>query len=130
MTKLFQYMGLCALLGLAACATSRGNAPTSDGAPKATISGVQARKLVQEGGGLVDVRSADEYEQGHIEGAVNIPVDELPARLGELDDSTGPLILYCRTGGRAHKAAGVLQSHGYTDVHELGAMSNWPAEQR
>lgn len=127
MTKLFQCVGMFAFLELAACATSgpRGNAAV-DAAPEPTISGVQAQKLVQDGARLVDVRSAEEYEQGHIDGAANVPIDELPARASELGNNATPVILYCRSGRRAHKAAVVLRDQGFTNVHELGAMSNWP----
>ena len=52
---------------------------------------------------IVDVRSVEEYESGHVPGAVNIPHKELPDRLGEVDTSEG-VVLYCMVGPRARKA--------------------------
>ena len=54
-----------------------------------------ARRLVGEGARLVDVRSAGEFASGHLEGAVNIPVESLSTRIAELGDKDRPTILYC-----------------------------------
>src|ERR1700690_281723 len=86
--------------------------------------GPTAKQLVSNGARLIDVRSADEYAQSHIEGAENFPVDGIEASdLGPKDRS---LVVYCGSGKRAARAAGTLRSKGYTHVYELGAMSNWP----
>ena len=90
-----------------------------------SISGAQARQLVSEGALLVDVRSPKEFSAGHIEGAINIPVGELPERLPELGDKHEPIVLYCRSGARSGRALSLLQSQGFTSVSNLGAMSRW-----
>ena len=83
--------------------------------------------LVEEGGQLIDVRTPGEFATGHIKGAVNIPLNTLSDRLGELDKSTG-VVLYCRSGQRSGNAARVLEAAGFQNVHNLGAMSRWPAK--
>lgn len=90
-----------------------------------TISGAEARQLVDQGARLVDVRSPEEYAAGHIDGAVNIPVGEIEARSGELGDKNGAIVLYCRSGARSARAKAALRSAGFTAVRNLGAMSSW-----
>lgn len=76
---------------------------------------------------LLDVRSPEEYEAGHLAGAVNVPVDEVGARLDELGARDRPVIVYCRSGRRSARAAAALREAGFTQVHDLGGMSNGPA---
>jgi phage shock protein E len=85
----------------------------------------EAHRLVERGALLVDVRSPDEFAAGHLPNAVNVPVGELDARLGELGPKDRPLVLYCRSGNRSARAAGTLTRAGFTGVHNLGAMSRW-----
>jgi phage shock protein E len=89
------------------------------------VSSEQARALVSEGAYLLDVRTPGEFGGGHIEGAVNIPVAELSARLAELPPKETPIVVYCRSGQRSGRAAKILQSAGHTQVHDLGGMSRW-----
>jgi phage shock protein E len=89
------------------------------------ISGGAARKLVQSGARLVDVRSPDEFAAGHIPGAINIPVQQLEARMHELEPKDGTVVLYCRSGRRSGDAARKLKGAGFVLVHDLGAMSRW-----
>jgi phage shock protein E len=94
-------------------------------APRAgQLTGAEARKLVAAGAVLVDVRTAGEFAAGHIEGAVNVPVQELDARSNELPRDRA-LVVYCRSGNRSGTAARALKSAGFTDIHDLGAMSRW-----
>lgn len=78
---------------------------------------------------ILDVRSADEFASGHVPGAINIPVNELASRLGELRTSANQqVVVYCERGGRAGKAASVLLSAGISGVRHLdGDMSAWRA---
>ncbi|NNK49395.1 MAG: rhodanese-like domain-containing protein [Gemmatimonadetes bacterium] len=78
---------------------------------------------------ILDVRSPKEYAEGHIPGAVNIPYDQLPDRIGELDEyrETG-LVVYCRTGRRAGIAEETLDQAGFGLVWDLqGHMVAWQA---
>ena len=88
-----------------------------------TVTGTQAHELVSAGATLVDVRSDGEWQSGHLEGAVHIPVNEIAARMSELPQGH-PVVVYCASGMRSAQAAGVLRSAGY-EVRDLGAMSNW-----
>jgi phage shock protein E len=89
------------------------------------ISGAEARLFVAGGARLVDVRTPEEFAQGHIAGAVNIPVEDLDRRMGELGSKAKSLVVYCRSGSRSGSAARMLASAGYGAVHDLGAMSRW-----
>jgi rhodanese-related sulfurtransferase len=89
------------------------------------VSPDEARRLVQSGALLVDVRSREEYGAGHVPGAINLPVQELPRRMAELPRDK-PLVLYCRSGHRSGRATDMLRQAGYSGVHNLGAMGRWP----
>lgn len=75
---------------------------------------------------LVDVRTPEEFATGHIAGAVNIPLDTLESRLGEVPKDT-PIVLYCRTGNRSAQAADLLEGAGYSDIRDLGGILDWTA---
>lgn len=109
--------------GTPAAAENTG-APAAAPAP-GRVNGQQARQLVTEGARVIDVRSPEEFASGHIEGAVNIPVDALSSRLGELGAKDGALVVYCRSGSRSSAAMRSLQSSGFTRVYDLGPMSAW-----
>ena len=68
---------------------------------------------------LLDTRTAEEYEQGHISGFLNIPVDELRERLGELDP-TKPVYVICQSGLRSYIASRILEGNGYTAYNFSG----------
>lgn len=78
---------------------------------------------------VLDVRTAEDFvgEQGHINSAANIPVEELPQRLDELSDRLEKTIaIVCRTDRRSSKAAQILARNGYADVHVVkGGMTSW-----
>ena len=70
------------------------------------------------GATLVDVRTADEYALGHLDGAVNVPLDDLRERLGEIP-ADRPVVVYCGVGLRGYLASIILKANGYTDVRNL-----------
>ena len=92
---------------------------------RGNISGADARALVGAGAALVDVRSRDEFAAGHIEGARNISLDELPGRLAEVGARDKPVVVYCASGMRSAAAAASLKQSGFTQVYDLGAKSRW-----
>ena len=92
---------------------------------RGSISGAVAKQLVEDGARLVDVRSPAEYASGHIPGAINIPVQELSDRIGELAPNDKPIVLYCQSGMRSASAVRFLKAAGYERVHNLGAMRSW-----
>jgi rhodanese-related sulfurtransferase len=67
---------------------------------------------------LVDVREVEEFEQGHIPGAVNIPLNDVPARINEITTEK-PVVLVCSRGSRSGMAAEFLEGHGYRDLYNL-----------
>ena len=74
---------------------------------------------------FLDVRELDEYEQGMIPGAVNIPVGQLPDRTDELDPRR-PTVVYCAGGYRSSVAASLLRQRGFADVSDvLGGYGAW-----
>ncbi len=79
---------------------------------------------------ILDVRTREEFNQGHIPGAVNISHDELSSRLSELDSAPDrPIVVYCASGRRAGVAASLLVEAGYTRVlHLEGDMNAWHAK--
>jgi phage shock protein E len=85
----------------------------------------EARALVANGAMLLDVRTPGEFAAGHIEGARNIPVDQLSARIAEVGPKETPVVVYCRSGARSGRAAALLRSAGFTRVEDVGAMSRW-----
>jgi rhodanese-related sulfurtransferase len=89
------------------------------------VPGSEARQLVADGAMLIDVRSEGEYADGGIEGSINIPIQELAGRLDQLGDKGGTIVVYCQSGGRSAMAKRLLESNGFTDVHDLGRMRDW-----
>jgi len=78
---------------------------------------------------ILDVRSAEEYAEGHVPGAINIPYDQLSSRLAEISSHKNKeVVLYCRSGKRAGIAANILQSAGFSKLLHLdGDMNGWAA---
>jgi phage shock protein E len=77
----------------------------------------QAWPMIEQGALLIDVRTTEEFEQGHVEGALNIPyqeIDKLMSAIGT--DKTRPVVVYCRSGNRSGKAKVVLETKGYTNI--------------
>ena len=83
----------------------------------------KARRLMVGGGSIVDVRTREEFASDHIPGAINIPLDELPARIErEKPDKNQPLLLHCLSGGRSGLATRILRQKGYRQVYNLGSL--------
>lgn len=76
---------------------------------------------------IVDVRTKEEYDSGHVENAILLPLQsigkEAPA---ELPDKDATILLYCRSGNRSGQAAQKLLELGYKNIYDFGAVSNWP----
>lgn len=72
---------------------------------------------------LLDVRTAEEFAQGRIPGARNIPLQRLEAVDSVIDSKDTPLFVYCLSGARSRQAAGLLKSKGYTNVQNIGGIS-------
>ena len=75
------------------------------------------------GAALVDVRERDEYAEGHIEDAINLPLSEIGTAGAVLKEKEQPLFLYCLGGARSGQAASALKRQGYTNVKNIGGIS-------
>ena len=105
----------------------------SDGgsATYAQISGAEAKALMDSESGyiIIDARTQEEYNQGHIAGAVMIPEYEIADRAeNELPDKDQLILVYCRSGRRSKIAAEELVKLGYTNVKEFGGIIDWEYE--
>jgi rhodanese-related sulfurtransferase len=94
----------------------------SDGPPE--VSREQAKKLLEDGAQLIDVRADHEWEMGRIEGAKHLPLAELSERVGEIDKDR-PVVLYCRGGNRSTMATEVLAAEGYDAVKLSEGIVGW-----
>lgn len=73
---------------------------------------------------VIDVRGSEEFASGHLLGAVNVPVQELEARLEELGPKDRPVAVYCRSGRRSAAATDLLRAAGFASVTDLGGLSD------
>ena len=95
------------------------------------ISGAEAKALMDSESGyiIIDARTQEEYDQGHIPGAVLIPEYEIADRAEkELPDKDQLILVYCRSGRRSKIAAEELVKLGYTNVKEFGGIIDWEYE--
>lgn len=77
-----------------------------------------------DGAVLLDVRTAEEYRDGHIDGSVNIPLDRISSVENTVKDKSTPLYVYCLSGGRSGQAVSYLKQIGYTNAKSIGGISN------
>jgi len=87
-------------------------------------------QLMMEGAVVIlDVRTQQEYDEGHIPDAVLLPDFEISERAGIiLDDKTVTILVYCRSGRRSESAARELIEMGYLKVYDFGGILDWPGE--
>jgi len=78
---------------------------------------------------ILDVRRRDEYAEGHIPGAINVPNEEIGTKeISELPDKSQLILVYCRSGRRSKEAAEKLAALGYTSIVEFGGILDWKGE--
>ena len=91
----------------------------------------EAVTMMQEESGyiILDVRTAEEYSEKHIPGAINIPNETIGADdIPELPDKDQLILIYCRSGNRSKQAADKLVKLGYTNIVEFGGINDWTGE--
>ena len=113
---------------LTACGQDKEN---DQGAVYLNITAEEAKQIMdsEEGYIILDVRTQEEYDQGHIPGAIPIPDTEINAKAEEvLTDKEQLLLVYCRSGRRSKLAAEALVELGYTNIKEFGGIIDWPYE--
>lgn len=92
------------------------------------VSREEARKLIDEGAQLIDVRADHEWEAGRIAGAEHVPLPDLPQRIGELDQDR-PVVVYCRGGNRSSMATAALADAGFDAVKLSDGIVGWSEEE-
>jgi len=80
-------------------------------------------QLLRDGAVIIDVRSQDEFRNGHIPGSRNIPLNELPGKMNQLDKSK-TIITCCASGMRSSSAKGILKSNGFQHVQNGGGWTS------
>ena len=79
---------------------------------------------------ILDVREQDEYDSGHIPGAVLLPVGTIDEETAAevIPDKDSTVLVYCRSGNRSKTASSALAELGYTNIYEFGGINTWPYE--
>ena len=118
---------------LSGCALSKAKADTAEDMPdKAAyqkISAEEAYEMMISQEIVVDVRTREEYDGGHIENAVLVPNESIGSEMPEaLPDKEATLLVYCRSGRRSKDAAQKLLALGYQSVYDFGGVIDWPYE--
>ena len=119
---------LLAVMMLTACGQDKEN---GQGAVYVNITAEKAKEIMdtEEGYIILDVREQDEYDAGHIPGAILIPYTQIEEKVDEmLPDKDQLILVYCRSGRRSKIAAEALAELGYTNIKEFGGIIDWPYE--
>lgn len=117
------------VLMLAACGTDISE--RDEGDSYMNITAQEAKEIMDTESDYVilDVRTQEEYDEGHIKDAILIPDYEIADRAeSELNDKEQLILVYCRSGRRSKNAAKQLSDMGYTNVKEFGGIIDWPYE--
>lgn len=117
-----------AVMMLTACGQDKEN---DQGAVYMNITAEEAKQIMDTEAGyiILDVREQEEYDAGHIPGAILIPYTMIEEKANELLQEKDQLILvYCRSGRRSKIAAEALVELGYTNIKEFGGIIDWPYE--
>lgn len=96
-----------------------------------TISSTEAQQMIEDNKDalILDVRTAAEYESGHIPNAVNLSNEDIQAgKVDSLKDKSQLIMVYCRSGNRSRQAAQKLAELGYTNVVDFGGIQSWQGE--
>ena len=116
---------LMALLLLAGCGAQ------SEESTYRQVTAEEAAAMMKEASGylILDVRTAEEYSEKHIPGAINIPNETIGTEdIPELPDKEQLILIYCRSGNRSKQASEKLVKLGYTNVVEFGGINGWTGE--
>ena len=117
-----------AVMLLTACGQDKEN---DQGAVYMNITAEEAKQIMdsEEGYIILDVRTQEEYDEGHIPGAIVISHEEIEEKAEEvLTDKDQLILVYCRSGRRSKLAAEALVELGYTNIKEFGGIIDWPYE--
>lgn len=96
-----------------------------------TISSKEAQQMIEDNKDalILDVRTAAEYESGHIPNAINLSNEDIQAgKVDSLKDKSQLIMVYCRSGNRSRQAAQKLAELGYTNVVDFGGIQSWQGD--
>lgn len=96
-----------------------------------TIDANKAKEMLEQQEDIIilDVRTKEEFEEGHIQGSILIPDYEIEEKAEQvLTDPSATILVYCRSGRRSAEAAKTLAKLGYTDIYDFGGIIDWPYE--
>ncbi|GAB3042070.1 rhodanese-like domain-containing protein [Spirosoma pulveris] len=82
------------------------------------------QEILSQGAVVLDVRSTGEFASGHANGAVNIPLDQIDARITQIKSYTKPIVVCCASGVRSARAKSLMAGHGVMNVHDAGSWRN------
>ena len=119
---------LLAVMMLTACGQDKEN---DQGAVYVNITAEEAKQIMdsEEGYIILDARTQEEYDEGHIPGAIVISHEEIAEKAEDvLTDKDQLILVYCRSGRRSKIAAEALLELGYTNIKEFGGIIDWPYE--
>jgi phage shock protein E len=111
------------VLGLVGCASAAPQVTIAHPSPQEVYDRLQAGDDFI----LLDVRTPEEWDQGHIEGATLISLQELEARAASELPKDAEIVVYCRSGNRSAQAAEYLAGAGYTHIGDMGGIQDWVA---
>lgn len=126
---------VCLAIAAAGCAGAA-KAPGADLSAEAArpgyarISAQEAKQMMDDNKNavVVDVRTAEEYNERHIPGAISIPLDEIDKQQFRALSPDDVILVYCRSGSRSKRAAEKLAAAGYKNVFDFGGVNDWPYE--
>ncbi|WLR51360.1 rhodanese-like domain-containing protein [Bacillus tianshenii] len=129
MKRTIQLLSLIgSLLIIAACGNSTTNNEGTDKGYTEIEATDEVKSLMDEGVQVIDVRTSEEFAEGHIPGATLIPLDELSDRTGELEKDK-KYIIVCRSGNRSTQASEILVKEGFSNIYNFtGGMNGWEGE--
>lgn len=106
------------------------SAPQADEKSRSLISGEEAKRRLEANPDaiLLDVRTQEEYDGGHIPGAVCFPNEDILPELPLPFEKDAEILVYCHSGRRSAEAAEKLKRMGYTNVADFGGIQDWPYE--
>lgn len=115
-------------IALTACSSSEPPSPPPASTP-VRKDPAAARALIEAGATVIDVRSPEEFADGHLAKAVNVPVAQVASRIAEVEglvggDRSRPVVVYCAAGSRAAKAKTALEAAGFTHVVNGGGFND------
>lgn len=110
------------ILGLGGLFFITQNKNSSADTPKLTMQSINSN--IASGGQLIDVRTPAEYTAGHIDGAINLSLQDIQAGTMPTASKDKPIYLYCHSGNRSNQATIILKSAGYQKITDLGAITN------